>query len=201
MFGFARVALACLALLVLSQPQRADAQDTWEIDTAHSHVGFKIRHNMVSWVRGSFGRYEGRVEYTPGKPNSLRLDVTIDAKSIDTDNEKRDKHLRSPDFFNVEEFPKLTFKSKSLDCDAAGACKVSGELTMHGVTRSVTLAVEPMSAPLTDPWGNVKIGTSATTTLDRKEWGLTWNKTLDAGGLVVGDEVRLMIDVELVKRK
>jgi polyisoprenoid-binding protein YceI len=177
------------------------AADEWKIDGDHSEIGFKVRHMMVSWTRGSFGKFSGTVSYDPENPESLTVDVEIKTKSVDTDNGKRDDHLRSADFFDVLKFPSMTFKSSKATADDDGSIKLVGDLTLHGITKEVTLDVEPMSAVMRDPWGNVKIGTSASVKIDRKDFGLVWNKALDGGGVVVGDEVRISLDIELNKKK
>ncbi len=193
--------LAALFLIApLAAPGTASAAD-WSIDASHSNVGFKVRHMMVSWTRGSFGKVDGRVAYEPGKAESLAVDVTIDVASVDTENEKRDEHLRSPDFFDVANHPTMTFKSSKATAEKDGSIALVGTLTLKGVSKEVTLSVDPISDVMTDPWGNTKVGTSATIRIDRKDFGLTWNKTLDGGGVVVGDEVRISIDVELNQKK
>ncbi len=192
--------LAVVLAAPVFSPSAAEAAE-WTIDAAHSNVGFKVRHMMVSWTRGSFGKVEGAVTYDPGNPSSLAVAVTIDVASIDTENKKRDEHLRSADFFDVENHPTMTFKSSTAKAGDDGSISLVGTLTIKGVSKEVTLAVESMSEVMTDPWGNTKVGTSATLKLDRKDFGLTWNKTLDGGGVVVGDEVRIAIDVELNQKK
>jgi polyisoprenoid-binding protein YceI len=199
-----RFALSLLAAAVLAAPllTPSDAMaDEWKIDAEHSEVGFKVRHMMVSWTRGSFGKFEGTVSYDPGTPESLVVEVTIKTKSVDTDNSKRDDHLRSADFFDVGKYPEMTFKSTKATAAKDGSIALLGNLTLHGVTKEVTLDVEPMSDVMTDPWGNVKIGTSASLRIARKDWGLTWSKSLDGGGVVVGDEIRITLDIELNKKK
>lgn len=196
--------LSLLAAATLAAPfalPSAAHADDWTIDASHSEVGFKIRHMMVSWTRGSFGKYDGSVTYTPGQPESLAVDVTIQMKSVDTDNKQRDDHLKSPDFFDVAKFPTMTFKSTSAKAGKDGAIELVGDLTLHGITKSVTLDVEPISDVMKDPWGNTKVGTSATTKINRTDFGLSWNKALETGGVIVGEEVRITLDIELNKKK
>jgi polyisoprenoid-binding protein YceI len=195
-----RIALLAGLIAGLTAPASAHAAD-WNIDGAHTNVGFKIRHMMVSWVRGHFSEVDGTIGYDPDKPGDLSINVTIQAKSIDTDNAKRDEHLRSPDFFDAATYPTLTFVSKTATQTKEGGFEVAGDLTMHGVAKPVTLSVEPFTPTIVDPWGNTKVGTSATATLNRTDWGLQWNKALETGGVVVGDEVILTLDVELTAKK
>lgn len=191
-----RFFFVALLAFTLSAPSLASAGD-WTIDVAHTHVGFKVRHMMVSWVRGSFGAVEGTVSYDPAAPAKTFIDVAIDVASIDTDNTKRDDHLRSPDFFAAGEHPKMTFVSTSAKPGSGGGLTVVGKLTIRGVTKEVSLAVEPFAPALKDPWGNLKTGTTATTKVNRQDFGLSWNKALETGGVVVGDEITITIDVEL----
>ncbi len=175
-------------------------QSTYGIDTAHSSAQFSVRHMMVSTVRGQFGKVAGTVVYDPANPSATQVDATMDAASINTNNEKRDAHLRSPDFFDAAKYPALAFKSKRA-WKADGALHLEGALTMHGVTRDVVLRIDGPTPETRDPWGNVRIGATATTKLNRKDWGLTWNKALESGGVLVGEEISITIDVEAVKQK
>jgi polyisoprenoid-binding protein YceI len=172
----------------------------WVIDASHSTAEFTVRHLMITNVRGRFGKLAGNVEFDPEKPEQASIDATIDATSIDTRDEKRDAHLRSPDFFDTEKFPELKFRSKKVSRSDDGLTVV-GDLTMHGVTKEITLAVEGPTAPQKDPWGNTRVGASATAKLNRKDWGLHWNATLEAGGVLVGDQVKLQLEVSLVAEK
>lgn len=185
-------------LSLLGAPLAAHAS-TWEVDAAHSQAQFSVRHLMVSNVRGVFTKVTGTVNLNDADLTKSNLDVQIDASTIDTREAKRDEHLRSPDFFDVAKFPKLTFKSTQITKQGEGKYSVAGDLTMHGVTKPVTLATE-LSAEIKDPWGNTKRGATATATISRKDFGLTWNKALEAGGVAVGDEVKITIDVELQKK-
>jgi polyisoprenoid-binding protein YceI len=194
-----RLAHPFLLALLLLAPVFAHAA-TWEIDPAHSSVSFSVRHMMISTVRGQFRSFSAKATGDPTAPASATIEATIDAKTIDTGNEKRDGHLKSPDFFDVEKFPTVTFKSKKIESAAAGKAKVTGDLTMHGVTKQVVLDVEYPAATIKDPMGNTKAGAHATTRIDRKDFGIVWNKAMDGGGIMVGDDVDVTIDVEAVKK-
>lgn len=168
----------------------------WTIDAAHSEVGFAVKHLMISTVRGRFGAVSGTVEFPEGDYSDARADVTIDATSIDTREDKRDAHLRSADFFDVEKFPTLTFKSRRVQALKGDAFQLVGDLTIRDITREVVLdvAVEGFQK---DPWGNQKAGFSASTRVSRKEFGLTWNQALETGGLLVGDDIKISLEVQL----
>lgn len=174
------------------------AQVTYAIDPAHSAVHFSVRHMMLSNVRGEFTKLSGTVRYDPENPSNSTIDANIDAASINTRNDDRDTHLKSADFLEVEKFPVLTFHSKQIHPYAGGA-KVVGELTIHGVTREITLDVEGPTEEIKDPWGKQRVGASATAKLSRKEFGLVWNAALETGGVMVGDEVKIIIDIEAVR--
>lgn len=174
--------------------------DTYEIDTVHSSVAFEIRHLAISKTRGNFTDFAGTFQYSDGEPASWSCEATIQAASINTENEDRDNHLRSPDFLEVEKFPTLTFVSKAVEMVSGTEGVLRGELTMHGVTRVIEMDLEFLGA-VTDPWGNEKAGFTATAKINRKDFGLTWSKTLETGGLVVGDEVKITLDIEGTKRK
>lgn len=154
---------------------------------------------MVSTVRGAFTRFSGSVATTGGDPAAARVEVTIDASSIDTREANRDNHLRSTDFFDVPKFPTITFVSKSVEKTAAGL-NLTGDLTLHGVTREVVLEVTDLTGPVSDPSGNLRAGAHAAATIDRRDFGMTWNKALETGGVVVGVGVTIAIDVELVAK-
>ncbi|HZC43122.1 MAG TPA: YceI family protein [Acidobacteriaceae bacterium] len=171
---------------------------SYEIDSTHSSVHFSVRHLMVSNVRGEFTKVSGTVKFDPQNPSASSVDATIDANSISTRDPQRDGHLKSPDFLDTEKFPTITFRSKKIQAHA-GAGTITGDLTIHGVTREITLDVEGPSPEMKDPWGKQRIGASATTKLSRKEFGLTWNAALETGGVMIGDEVKITIDVELVR--
>jgi polyisoprenoid-binding protein YceI len=168
----------------------------WTIDPSHSEVGFAVRHLMISTVKGRFGDVKGIVTIPDeGKPT---VDVTIGVASIDTREEKRDAHLRSPDFFDAEKYPEIRFVSTNT-VRVADGWKITGNLSMHGVTKLVTLDATE-EGTVRDPWGNDRMGFSARGKLDRREFGLTWNAALEAGGVLVGDDIKLHIDAELVKQ-
>lgn len=178
----------------------ARAQSTYDIDTAHSAAQFSVRHLMISNVKGEFTRLTGVIVYNPTNPAASKVEATIDATTINTREPKRDAHLKSPDFFDTAKFPTLSFKSKQV-VKSGGGLQVKGDLTLHGVTHEVVLAVDGPTPEQKDPWGNARIGATATTKINRKDFGLTWNQALEAGGVMVGDEVTITIDLEAVKRK
>jgi polyisoprenoid-binding protein YceI len=173
---------------------------TWEIDGAHTSAHFSVRHMMVTRVRGQFGKVSGTVDLDDRDLTRSQIDVVLDASSIDTRNDQRDTHLKSPDFFDVASYPNITFRSTRIERLGEEAYRVTGDLTLRGVTRPVTLAVEGPTAPARNPWGKLVRGVSATGKLNRKEWGLNWNAALEAGGVLVGDEIDLQIDAELVEK-
>ena len=173
---------------------------TWQVDSAHTAVQFAVRHLMVSTVRGTLGKAKGTVNLDEGDPTKSTVEASIDVNGIDTREPKRDQHLKSPDFFDVEKYPTVTFKSKKVTKVSDTKFKVAGDLTMHGVTKEVVLDVEGTPKPLTDPFGNVKLGGIATTKVNRKDFGINWSSAMDGGGVVVGDEVDVTIDIELLKK-
>ena len=171
---------------------------TYAIDKDHTAIGFKIRH-LFSNVQGSFDQYEGTIVYVPGQPDQWAVTATIQAASINTKVEQRDKHLRSKDFFEVDTYPTLTFKSTEVTDIQGNSAKLHGLLTIHGVEKPVVLDLE-IHGEGKDPWGNVRSGFTATTKINRKEFGLNWNQALETGGVLVGDEVDIILEVEgLVK--
>ena len=172
----------------------------WTIDPQHSHVGFKIRHMMIADVKGSFEKFSGSVEIDDADVTNSRVEVTVDMDSIDTNVDKRDDHLRSPDFFDVAKYPKMSFVSKKVERSADGQLRVSGDLTLHGVTREIILDVQGPTKEIKDPWGHIRRGASAVSRLNRKDFGINWNKDLDAGGVAVGDEVLISIEIEMIKK-
>jgi polyisoprenoid-binding protein YceI len=171
---------------------------TWNIDASHSGVHFSVRHMVVSKVRGAFDRFQGVFAFDPQNPAASKVSVRIETASIDTREEKRDAHLRSADFFDVEKYPELTFVSANVEKRGGEAYRVTGDLTIHGVTRPVVLEVDYLGVGK-DPWGNERIGFQAHTSLRRKDFGLNWNQMLEAGGVLVGDEIEISLDVEGVK--
>jgi polyisoprenoid-binding protein YceI len=174
----------------------------WDVDPAHTHVGFGVKHMMISTVHGSFKAFSGAVALDDGDVTRSKIHLDIDAASITTDNDKRDEHLRSADFFDVAHFPKLTFDSTSVQKGAsAGQLTVTGNLTIKAVTKPVTLTVTGLTGEVKDPWGGVRRGATASAKINRKDFGLTWNKALETGGVVVGDDVNLEFEIELAKKK
>lgn len=186
-----------LALVVLCVAGAAFG-DAYQIDPAHTTVGFTIRHMVINNVRGSFRDFSGTFEYDGKDPLSLKASGSIKVASIDTGIAKRDEHLRSPDFFDAARLPEITFQSERAVKQAGGYALV-GKLTMHGVTKDVALPVT-ITGPIKDPWGSERIGVEIVTTLNRKDYGVNWSQTLDNGGLVVADEVKVEISAEAVKQ-
>ena len=196
-----RRAFAIVLLAAVAAGPAAAAESTWEIDPAHSSVQFSVRHMMVSNVRGEFRKVSGTVQGDETDPTQAKVEATIDTTSIDTRNEKRDGHLKSADFLDTEKFPTMTFKSKKIEKTDDHRYRVTGDLTLHGVTREVTLDVEGPSAAVKDPMGNVRVGATATAKINRQDFGITWSKSLDGGGVMVGDDIGVTIDVEGTKKK
>jgi polyisoprenoid-binding protein YceI len=188
-----------LCLLLTSGWALAELKQ-WRIDPAHSAAHFSVRHMMVSNVRGHFGKISGTAAWDPADPSKASVEVTIDVNSIDTREPKRDAHLKSPDFFDAANHPTMTFTSKRVERAGEGRLRLIGDLTIRGVTREVVFDVEGPSPEIPGPRG-ARIGATATTRINRKDFGMTWNRTLDAGGLVVGDEVQITVDVELIEVK
>ena len=177
----------------------APATTTWGIDPVHSHAQFKVKHMMISNVKGEFTALTGTLKYDAENVSNSYVEASIDATTINTRDAQRDGHLKSPDFFDVEKFPALNFKSSRVTKSGDGELSVSGDLTIHGVTHNVTFSVEEFSEPTKDPWGNLRMGLSATTKINRKDYGLTWNAALETGGILVGEEVTITLDVEFIK--
>jgi polyisoprenoid-binding protein YceI len=182
----------------VATPSVTLAAGAWQIDPAHSHVEFAVRHLMISTVKGRFGDVAGILQVDPSDPAKSVVDVTINVASIDTREAQRDTHLRSADFFDVERFPTMRFKSTRVSGEADDL-KVTGDLTIRDVTRQVTLTVTPEGQGK-DPWGGERAGYSAKGKINRSDFGLTWNQVLEAGGVAVGDEIKISIDVEVVKQ-
>ena len=176
-------------------------ESLWDIDASHTHATFKVRHMMVAHVRGELGPVSGSVLIDEQRPERSRVDVSIDVRALDTREPKRDEHLKSADFFDVANHPAVTFVSTKVEKGKDGGFLLTGNLTVRGTTRSVTLEVEPLTPSIADPWGNVKRGTSAKTSINRKDFGLAWNVALETGGILVGEQVSIEIDVELAKKK
>jgi len=195
-------AAAVLAVPVFAQTpaaQPAGGPNTWSVDTAHSSAAFKVKHMMVSTVPGTLGPIRGTIDYDGKSVESVKVDISIDVSAINTGNANRDSDLKSPNFFDVTKYPTATFKSKRVEAGGQGRFKLIGDLTMHGVTKEVVLNVEGPSPAIKTQQGGQKIGASATTTINRKEFGLTYNNLIEAGP-VVGDEVQITIDIEANKR-
>jgi polyisoprenoid-binding protein YceI len=175
------------------------ATSTWKIDPVHSHAQFKVKHMMISNVKGEFTGLTGSLTLDEGDVRDSKVEASIDASTLNTRDAQRDGHLKSADFFDVEKFPALTFRSTQVTQKVDGELAVAGDLTIHGTTRNVVFAVEDLSPATKDPWGNTRIGLSATTKINRKDFGLTWNAALETGGVLVGDEVTITLDVEFLK--
>lgn len=190
--------IASLLAVFLVLPGMALAS-AWNIDPVHSHIGFKVRHLMVSNVKGSFDRYTATIDLDEQELTRSRVTVTIDTASINTAHQKRDEHLRSADFFDVARHPTMTYVAKSITNIGNGRFKVTGDLTLRGVTREVVLDVEGLTQEIRDPWGNLRRGATATVTINRKDFGLVWNKAMETGGVVVGDEVAITLEIELTR--
>jgi polyisoprenoid-binding protein YceI len=182
-----------------TSPQASQQTSTWEVDPVHSSAEFKVKHMMIANVRGHFSKISGVLTLDESDVTKSKVETSIEAASIDTRDEQRDTHLRSADFLDVENHPWLTFVSTRVNKLGIGELSVEGDLTIRGVTRKVTFSVEGPTPPTKDPWGNVRIAVSATTRINRKNFGLTWNTTLETGGILVGDEVTITLDTEFVK--
>jgi polyisoprenoid-binding protein YceI len=196
---FSRI-LATAGLAAAFSLPAAAATSNWQIDPAHSSAQFAVKHLAISTVRGAFTKVNGSVLFDDKDITKSTVDVTIDANSIDTRVEARDKDLRSDHFFDVEHYPTITFKSKKVEQVAPGRLKVTGDLTIHGITKEAVLDVDGPTAPVKDPWGNQRIAVNATTRINRQDFGVKWNATMDNGGVVVGDDVAITIDAELIQK-
>lgn len=174
---------------------------TYNIDSAHSSAHFTIRHLMISNVRGSFSKVTGTVVYDSENPADSSVQAEIDASTLSTGEAQRDAHVKSPDFLHVEQHPKFQFQSTKVEKTGDGEFKVTGNLTVHGVTKPVVLNVEGPSQETKDPWGNTRIGAAATTKIKRSDFGLVWNAPLETGGLVLGDDLKIELDLSLVKQQ
>jgi polyisoprenoid-binding protein YceI len=175
------------------------AATTWNIDPTHSVAEFKVKHMMISNVKGHFPKVSGVLTLDEANPANSSVVATIDVTSIETRDVQRDGHLKSADFFDVEKFPTMTFKSTAVKLTGSDSGLVEGDLTIKGVTRKVTFDVEGPTAPAKDPWGNSRVAVSASTKIGRKDFGLTWNSALETGGVLVGDEVTITLDVQFIK--
>jgi polyisoprenoid-binding protein YceI len=181
----------------LATPQIATT--TWNIDPVHSVAEFKVKHMMISNVKGQFTGFSGVLTLDETDITRSRIEASIEAASISTRDAQRDAHLKSADFFDVEKFPTLSFKSAGVTRAGHGELTVTGALTIHGVTRNVVFTIEGPTETAKDPWGNIRLGLSATTKINRKDFGLTWNAALETGGILVGDEVTITLDVQFIK--
>jgi polyisoprenoid-binding protein YceI len=190
------ILLFCLALCAPSIAMAA----TYQLDADHSSIQFKIRHLTVSNVTGTFNKFKGTAAVEGEDLATLKVEVAIDAASVDTGHEKRDEHLRNADFLDVAKYPTISFVSKKVIKGDPGKLKVIGDLTLHGVTREITVDLEGPTPEVKDPWGNFRRGATGTAKIDRRDFGITWNKALDTGGLVVGNEVGIQVDIEWVRK-
>lgn len=175
------------------------AASIWKLDPAHSTAEFKVKHMMISNVKGRFSGISGAVTWDENDITKSSVEARIDAASITTNDAQRDGHLKSADFFDVEKYPELLFHSTGIKRTGEEELSVTGQLTIHGVTQPVTFRVEGPTAPAKDPWGSLRIGLSAVAKINRKDFGLTWNAALETGGILVGEDVTLTLDVQFVK--
>jgi polyisoprenoid-binding protein YceI len=194
-----RIAVSTALAVAFSLPASAVAS-TWKIDPAHSSAQFAVKHLAISTVRGAFSSVNGSITFDDKDVTKSTVDVTIDVNSVDTRQPDRDKDLKSDKFFDAANYPSITFKSTKVEQAGAGKLKVTGDLTIRGTTKSVVLDVDGPTAPMKDPWGNNRAAASATTKGNRQDYGVKWNAKLDNGGVVVGDDVAIVIDVEMVQQ-
>lgn len=179
--------------------QATSAKTHWRVDRTHSNVEFAVKHMMITTVRGRFTDLDGTVDYDEANPSQSRVEVSLKAASIDTRAADRDTHLRSPDFLDVEKFPEITFRSTRVEKAGSNRLLISGDLTIHGVTRSVVLDTTEEGRGK-DPWGGERLGLSASTAIDRRDFGLIWNQALETGGWLVGHDVKINLDVQLIRQ-
>ena len=172
---------------------------TWNIDPVHSAAEFKVKHLMISNVKGTFGGLKGTLTLNDADPTLSSVQASVDVGTLNTGEAQRDGHLKSADFFDVEKFPEMTFHSTAVKSTGTGEYAVTGDLTLHGVTKAVTFAAEGPGATSRDPWGNLRVGVSATTKINRKDFGLVYNAALETGGVLVGEEVAITLDVEFIQ--
>jgi polyisoprenoid-binding protein YceI len=180
-------------------PATTPAVSTWKVDPAHSSAEFKVKHMMISNVKGKLHGISGVLTLDESDITRSHVEASIPLSSLTTGDEQRDGHLKGTDFFEAEKFPNMTFKSTEVRKTGTTEFAVVGELTLHGVTRNVSFAVEELSTPGKDPWGNIKLGLEATTRVNRKDFGLTWNSALETGGVLVGDDVHITLDIQFIK--
>jgi polyisoprenoid-binding protein YceI len=184
----------------VTAPSPIAKETQWQIDPAHSAAHFSVRHLMISNVRGEFTKLAGSAIINFVEPSKSSVEVTIDAASLNTREPQRDEHLRSADFFDVANYPSLAFRSTRIEAHGADELKMTGNLTIHGVTKEVTFEVEGPTPAVKDPWGNVRVGIEASAKINRKDFGLVWNALTEAGGLVVGDEIKITVEAELIQQ-
>jgi polyisoprenoid-binding protein YceI len=194
-----RIALTAGLAAIFALPAPA-ATSTWQIDPQHSAAQFSVRHLAISTVRGGFSNVNGTVNFDDKDFSKSSVDVTIDVSTVDTREPNRDKDLKSDKFFDLANYPTMTFKSKKVEQAGRGKLKITGDLTIRGVTKEVVLDVDGPTAAVKDPWGNQRAAVSATTKINRQDFGVKWNATMDNGGVVVGDEVSITIDAEMVQK-
>jgi len=191
------IGAALAAVLAVSA---AATTTTWQIDPQHTAAGFAVKHLMISTVRGQFKGVTGTVNWEDQDISKSTVDITIDANTVDTSEPKRDADLKSDKFFDVAKYPTITFKSKKIEQVSAGKLKITGDLTIRGVTKEAVLDVEGPTPPVKDPWGNTRVAANATTKVNRQDFGVKWNANMDGGGVVVGDDVAITIDLEMIKK-
>lgn len=195
-----RIIASAFAVCLVAMVASSVRADTWDIDPVHTSVQFSVRHMTISNVRGEFSKVSGTVVSEGKDPKAVRIEATIDASTINTHEPKRDADLKGPNFLDVTHYPTIVFKSKKIAQAGPGKWKLIGDLTIHGVTKEVTLDVEGPSQQVKDPHGNLRVGAHATAAINRKDFGLTWNRVLETGGVLVGEQVAITIDVEAVKK-
>ena len=188
------------AVLAVSAVSAAATTTAWQIDPQHTAAGFAVKHLMISTVRGQFKGVTGTINWEDQDISKSTVDITIDANTVDTSEPKRDADLKSDKFFDVAKYPTITFKSKKIEQVSAGKLKINGDLTIRGVTKEAVLDVEGPTPPIKDPWGNTRVAANATTKVNRQDFGVKWNANMDGGGVVVGDDVTITIDLEMTKR-
>jgi polyisoprenoid-binding protein YceI len=198
--SLAKLVLAATIAVTLAVPSPA-ATTTWQIDPAHTAAGFSVKHMMIATVRGQFKGVTGTVNWDDQDISNSIVDVTIDASTVDTGEPKRDADLKSANFFDVANYPTITFKSTKIERISAAKMKVAGNLTIHGITKPVVLDVEGPSGAIKDPYGKTRVALNATTTVNRMDYGVKWNAKMDGGGIVVGDDVSINIDLEMIKKE
>jgi polyisoprenoid-binding protein YceI len=184
---------------VLEKQEVETGIQTWNLDGSHSSAAFSVKHMMIANVRGQFDGLSGSLQLDANRIEDSNVQITIDAASISTHDEKRDGHLKSADFFDVEQYPEITFRSTKFEKKSEDELLVKGDLTIHGITREVILSVDGPSDQLADPWGGRRVGFSGTTKINRKDFGLVWNVALEAGGVLVGEDVKLSFDAQFVR--